>query len=137
MCHELPLASCEGILTGAFCLDLLAWPKLEAFKRVSCARTATRATVTRAGPQKHPVQTTPGECCDDQTVAPSSTSPHLLELSSAAQILRSVEDVGNRFHFQQPSCSTYGAFDGHPHAGHPTACHASLPRLPAHICREP
>ena len=34
----------------AFCLDLLAWLKLEASKRVTCARTATRATVTRAGP---------------------------------------------------------------------------------------
>ena len=47
-CHGLPLASCGGILTGAFCLNLLAWLKLAASKRVSCARTATRATVTRA-----------------------------------------------------------------------------------------
>ena len=50
ICHGLPLASYGGILTGAFCLDRLAWLKLEASKRVTCALTATLATVTRAGP---------------------------------------------------------------------------------------
>ena len=93
ICHGLPLASCGGILTGAFCLDLPSWLKLEAPELQH--EQLSPVLVNHRGNSCSP---TPWWLAP--TWQPFSSS--FWDISSAAQILCTMRDLEHSVLLQKP-----------------------------------